>query len=211
MLAYSGGVASDDFCLARLGALNIPSRRDGLRIGRRFSAGYGRFQIGTVPEGRGEPSGVKMIRITSFAEKRNQLRGFSCSTEACAASPRPSGTRDPFLFLSTGAEAPAYSRSASPRRGRFLLIRYPPRVPCTSRVRVKSAKHIQATPPVVAEPQTESPPSDVVKQSQRGRPPPFTFAATPGEAFAVRSSVRGRGTHSETGLRCCDLFGHSNS
>ena len=188
MLAYSGGVASDDFCLARLGALNIPSRRDGLRIGRRFSfsAGYGRFQIGTVPEGRGEPSGVKMIRITSFAEKRNQLRGFSCSTEACAASPRPSGTRDPFLFLSTGAEAPAYSRSASPRRGRFLLIRYPPRVPCTSRVRVKSAKHIQATPPVVAEPQTESPPSDVVKQSQRGRPPPFTVRRYPGRG--VRGS-----------------------
>ena len=36
-----------------------------------------------------------------------------------AASPRPSGTGDPFLFLSTGAEAPAYSRSASPRRARF--------------------------------------------------------------------------------------------
>jgi len=134
MLAYSEGVASDDFCLARLGALNIPSRRDGLRIGRRFSAGYGRFQIGTVPEGRGEPSGVKMIRITSFAEKRNQLRGFSCSTEACAASPRPSGTRDPFLFLSTGAEAPAYSRSASPRRGRFYSSAIHPasRVPVVS-------------------------------------------------------------------------------
>ena len=41
-------------------------------IGRRFSAGYLRFQIGPVPEGRGEPSGLKMIRITSFAEKSDQ-------------------------------------------------------------------------------------------------------------------------------------------
>src|SRR5262249_47624728 len=30
--------------------------------------------------------------------------------------PPPPGTGDPFLFLSTGAEAPAYSRSASPKR-----------------------------------------------------------------------------------------------
>jgi len=49
--------------------------------------------------------------------------------------PRPPGRGIPFLFLSTGAEAPAYSRSASPRRRRF----YPPLVPCTSRVGVKSA------------------------------------------------------------------------
>jgi len=45
-------------------------------IGRRFSAGYLRFQIGPVPEGRGEPSGLKMIRITSFAEKSDQAWRF---------------------------------------------------------------------------------------------------------------------------------------
>src|SRR6516164_10365638 len=48
-------------------------------------------------------------------------------------------------------EAPAYSRRLSRLRQGFvgqaeapsvLLIRYPPRVPCTSRVRVKSAKHV---------------------------------------------------------------------
>jgi len=59
-------------------------------------------------------------------------------TEACAASSRPSGTGDPFLFLRTGAKAPAYSRSASPdfakgfvgqaKARSVLLIRYPPRV-----------------------------------------------------------------------------------
>ena len=45
-------------------------------IGRRFSAGYWRFQIGPVPEGRGEPSGLKMISITSFAKKSDQASRF---------------------------------------------------------------------------------------------------------------------------------------
>src|SRR6516225_5300093 len=71
-----------------------------------------------------------MIPTTSFAEKSDQAsRFFVLNTSLRAASPRPSGTGGPFLFLSTGAEAPAYSRSASPdfakalsgrpRRGRF--------------------------------------------------------------------------------------------
>jgi len=50
-------------------------------------------------------------------------------------------------------EAPAYSGRLSRLRQGFvgqaearsvLLIRYPPRVPCTSRVRVKSAVHIRS-------------------------------------------------------------------
>ena len=45
-------------------------------IGWRFSAGYGRFQIDPVPEGRGEPSGLKKIRIASFAEKSDQASRF---------------------------------------------------------------------------------------------------------------------------------------
>ena len=78
---------------------------------------------------RGEPLGPKMITTTSFAEKSDQAsRFFRANRSLRAASPQPSGTGDSFLFLSTGAEARAYSRSASPRRG---LIRYPPRVPCT--------------------------------------------------------------------------------
>src|SRR6516165_10196704 len=42
------------------------------------------------------------------------LVGFLCQQRGQPT--RPSGTGDPFLFLSTGAEAPAYYRSASPRR-----------------------------------------------------------------------------------------------
>src|SRR5262245_1493634 len=38
-------------------------------IGRRFSAGFLRFQIGPVPEGRGERCGQKMIRVAVFPEK----------------------------------------------------------------------------------------------------------------------------------------------
>src|SRR6516164_11218614 len=65
-------------CRARFCGLNIASRRDALIIGRRFSfsAGYWRFPIGPVPEGRGEPSGLKMIPITSFAEKSDQAARF---------------------------------------------------------------------------------------------------------------------------------------
>ena len=70
----------------------------------------------------GEPLGLKMIPTSSFAEKSDQAsRFFVLNRSLRAASPRPSGTGDPFLFLRTGAEAPAYSRSASPRRGRFFL------------------------------------------------------------------------------------------
>ena len=91
-------------------------------IGRRFSfsAVTDDFQIGPVPEGRGEPSGLTMIPTTSFVEKSERAsRFFVLNRSLRAASSRPSGTGDPFLFLSTGAEAPAYSRSASPRRARF--------------------------------------------------------------------------------------------
>src|SRR5262249_14500927 len=76
-----------------------------------------------------------MIRCTSFAEKSDQAsRFFVLNRSLRAASPRPSGTGDPFLFLSTGAEAPAYSQSASPRRGRFYSSAIHPasRVPVVS-------------------------------------------------------------------------------
>src|SRR5215831_6254408 len=78
------------------------------------------FQIGRVPEGRGEPSGLTMIPMTSFVEKSDRASRFFVLSRSLRAAPsRPSGTGDPFLFLSTGAEAPAYSRSASPRRAQF--------------------------------------------------------------------------------------------
>src|SRR5215472_10041188 len=76
-----------------------------------------------------------MIPTTSFAEKSDQaLRFFVLKRSLRAASPRPSGTGDPFLFLRTGAEAPAYSRSASPRRVRFYSSAIEPasRVPVVS-------------------------------------------------------------------------------
>ena len=76
-----------------------------------------------------------MIPTTSFAEKSDQAaRFFVLNRSLRAASPRPSGTGDPFLFLRTGAEAPAYSQSASPRRGRFYSSAIHPasRVPVVS-------------------------------------------------------------------------------
>src|SRR5262245_38416839 len=83
----------------------------------------------------GEPLGLKMIPTTSLAEKSDQAsRFFVLNRSLRAASPRPSGTGDPFLFLRTGAEAPAYSQSASPRRGRFYSFAIHPasRVPVVS-------------------------------------------------------------------------------
>ena len=61
-------------------------------------------------------------------------RFFVLSRSLRAASSRPSGTGDPFLFLGTGAGAPAYSRSASPRRARFYSSAIHPasRVPAVS-------------------------------------------------------------------------------
>jgi len=121
-----------------------------LIIGRRFSAGYWRFPIGPVPEGRGEPSGLKMIPITSFAEKSDQAARFFVLTRSLRRfTPGPSGTGDPFLFLSTGAEAPAYSRSASPRRRRF----YSPAIHPASDARVvsvlKIAVHVRLGEPAL--------------------------------------------------------------
>jgi hypothetical protein len=87
------------------------------------------------PGGSGEPLGLKMIPTTSFAEKSDQAsRFFVLNRSSSAASPRPFGTGDPFLFLSTGAEAPAYSRSTSPRRRRFSspAIRHASPVPVVS-------------------------------------------------------------------------------
>ena len=61
-------------------------------IGRRFSAGYWRFPIGPVPEGRGEPSGLKMIPITSFAEKSDQAARFFVLTRSLRRfTPGPPG------------------------------------------------------------------------------------------------------------------------
>ena len=45
----------------------VPEGRS--KIGRRFSAGFLRFQIGPVPEGRGERCGQKMIRVAVFPEQ----------------------------------------------------------------------------------------------------------------------------------------------
>ena len=64
------------------------------------------------------------------------LVGFLCQQRGQPT--RPSGTGDPFLFLRTGAEAPAYSRSASPRRRRFYSPAIPPRVQSTGRVSLKA-------------------------------------------------------------------------
>src|SRR6516164_3411652 len=88
-------------------------------IGRRFSAGYLRFQIGPVPEGRGEPSGLKMIRITSFAEKKQPSFAVFRAKHSLRRFTPALRDEGPLLFLSTGAEAPAYYQSASPRRRRF--------------------------------------------------------------------------------------------
>jgi len=54
---------------------------------RRFSAGYERFHIGPIPEGRGEP-GLKMIRITAFAEKSDQACVFFLRNVSWSESPR---------------------------------------------------------------------------------------------------------------------------
>jgi len=55
--------------------------------------------------------------------KATKLRGFRGNRSLRRFIPAVR-TGDPFLFLRTGAEASAYSRSASPRRRRF----YPRRV-----------------------------------------------------------------------------------
>src|SRR6516164_1127181 len=89
-----------------------------------------------------------MVPTISFAEKSDQAwRFFVLNRNLHAASPRPSGTGDPFLSLSTGAEAPAYSRSASPRRGRFYSSAIHPgsRVPVVSML--ETLKHTQALGP----------------------------------------------------------------
>src|SRR5262249_7057158 len=65
------------------------------------------------------PSGLKMIRITSFAEKSDQASRFfvlNRSLRRFTPALRDGGS---LFVLSTGAEAPAYYRSASPRRRRF--------------------------------------------------------------------------------------------
>jgi len=81
----------------------------------------------------------RIVSVCVFKRaKRGRFAYFSLKLALIRLTPAPPGTGDPFLFLRTGAEAPAYFRSASPRRGRFYS--YPPRVPCTSRVRVKRSK-----------------------------------------------------------------------
>ena len=143
----SDGRGRPSHIVARASPPAAASRRDALIIGRPFSAGNWRFQIGPVPEGRGEPSGLKMIPMTSFAKKSDQASRFFVLNRSSRRFSRPFRTGDPFFFLSTGAEAPAYSRSASPRRAVGSTHRYPTRVPCTSRVRgkIKSANHLSAS------------------------------------------------------------------
>src|SRR5262249_40104281 len=74
------------------------------------------------------------IRITQLCEKSVQASRFFVLNRSLRASPRPSGTGALFLFLSTGAEASAYYRSASPRRRRFSspVIHPASRVPVMS-------------------------------------------------------------------------------
>ena len=58
--------------------------------------------------------------MTSFVEKSDRDSRFFRAKQKLTRRPIPAlRDGDPFLFLSTGAEAPAYSRSASPRRARF--------------------------------------------------------------------------------------------
>jgi len=103
-----------------------------------------------VPEGRGEPSGLTMIPMTSFVEKSDGAsRFFVLSRSLRAASSRPSGTGDPFLFLGTGAGAPAYSRSASPRRARFYSSAIHPasRVPAVSFLKTVNTHTVASNAP----------------------------------------------------------------
>src|SRR5262245_15667959 len=75
-----------------------------------------------------------MIGITSFAEKKQpSFAVFRAKHSLRRFTP---ALRDggPLLFLSTGAEAPAYYQSASPRRRRFYL----PAIHPASRVTVVS-------------------------------------------------------------------------
>jgi len=134
----------------------VPEGRS--KIGRRFSAGFLRFQIDPVPEGRGERCGQKMIRVAALfcdgakvwpepcsyrrsqprfavlcAENimdQNRAKGVGhCETYTITEittckyvliittpSPRPCGTGSILVYWNTGAEAPAYYQSASPRR-----------------------------------------------------------------------------------------------
>ena len=72
---------------------------------RRFLFSAFRHAKRTVPEDRGEPSGLTMIPMTSFVEKSDRAaRFFVLRRSLRAALSRPSATGDPFLFLSTGAE-----------------------------------------------------------------------------------------------------------
>src|SRR5215468_4532337 len=75
-----------------------------------------------------------MIRITSLGEKKQpSFAVFRAKHSLRRFTP---ALRDggPFSFLSTGAEAPAYYQSASPRRRRFYLPAIHPasRVPVVS-------------------------------------------------------------------------------
>src|SRR5262249_39987173 len=108
----------------------------------------------------------KMIPTTSFAEKSDQAsRFFVLNRSLRAASPRPSGTGDPFLFLRTGAEAPAYSRSASPRRSRFYSSAIHPdsRVPVVSVLKALKTNRLPRRPIflLVTEPNDSSDGMDV--------------------------------------------------
>src|SRR5215471_6052733 len=101
-----------------------------------------------------------MVPTISFAEKSEQAwRFFVLNRSLRAASPPgPSGTGDPFLSLSTGAEAPAYSRSASPRRGRFYSSAIHPgsRVPVVSMLETLNTHRRLGLPSAGRSPLTDS-------------------------------------------------------
>jgi len=87
---------------------------------RRFSAGYERFHIGPIPEVPGEPSGLKMIRITAFAEKSDQACGFFLRNASSGESPRRIALPSPAVI---GCSPQAPARGMSDNRSALLCCR----------------------------------------------------------------------------------------
>jgi hypothetical protein len=85
-----------------------------------------------------------MIRITSFAGKSDQAFWFFRANRSLRrftpALRVPSGTGDPFLFLSTGAEAPSlFSRLAETLKNMSMLKRpSSPNLKTRTRARARS-------------------------------------------------------------------------
>src|SRR6516165_4024426 len=61
----------------------------------------------------------KFCKFVRRSSKSDQASWFFVLKKLTPLHPGPPGTGGSLLFLSTGAEAPAYYQSASPRRRRF--------------------------------------------------------------------------------------------